>query len=64
MMYECIITASGECDMHIDGLVRDCGISSALALEIPQSSTKPSIDCSANQTLVHALSDVLINGYI
>ena len=28
---------------YIDGLVHDCGISSANALEIPQSCTKPSI---------------------
>ena len=28
---------------YIDGLAQDCGISSALALEIPQSYAKPSI---------------------
>ena len=28
---------------YIDGLVQDCSISSALAMEIVQSSTKPSI---------------------
>ena len=30
-------------DLHIDGLVQDCSISSALAKEILQSCTKPSI---------------------
>ena len=28
---------------HIDGLVQDCGNSSALAMELPQSCTKPLI---------------------
>ena len=28
---------------YIDGLAQDCGNSSALALELPQSCTKPSI---------------------
>ena len=27
--------------MHIDGIVQDCGISTANVLEIPQSDTKP-----------------------
>ena len=31
--------------MNMDGLVQDCGDPSALAMELPQSSTKPSI-CS------------------
>ena len=30
-------------DHHIDGLGQDCSISSALAIEIPQSYSKPSI---------------------
>ena len=32
-------------DDIIDGLVQDCGISSAEALEIPQSCTTPSLCC-------------------
>ena len=30
---------------YSNGLVQDCGISSAVALEIPQSCTKPSMEC-------------------
>ena len=37
--------------LHIDGLVEDCSISSALAVEILQSCTKPSIYSSVNMVL-------------
>ena len=30
-------------DLHVDGLVQDCSNSSALAMELLQSSTKPSM---------------------
>ena len=32
-----------DCEHYIDGLVQDCSIASALAMEILQSCTKPSI---------------------
>ena len=32
-----------DCEHYIDGLVQDCSISSALAMDILQSCTKPSI---------------------
>ena len=32
-----------ECGLHIDGLVQDCNNSSALAMELVQFCTKPSI---------------------
>ena len=35
--------ASGKEISHMDGLVQDCSNSSALAMELLQSSTKPSI---------------------
>ena len=42
-------------NIHIDYLVQDCGISSAKALEIPQSSTKPSISIPCPPHLINAL---------
>ena len=44
-VYICLWTGShGNCpSYHIDGLVQDCSISNALAMEILQSCTKPSI---------------------
>ena len=38
-----MIPAPEEFNYYIDGLVQDCSISSALAMEILQSCTKPSI---------------------
>ena len=43
-MYHMNVTSSSASLIYIDGLVQECGISSALATEILQSCTKPSID--------------------
>ena len=39
----------------IDGLVQDCSISNALALEILQSCTKPSISSDLSLTILDAV---------
>ena len=38
---------------HINGLVQDCSISSALAVEILQSCTKPSIETTSPHLMYH-----------
>ena len=46
-----LICWSGICQFHIDGLVQDCSISNVLAMEIPQSCTKPSMSSNKLQEL-------------
>ena len=46
VLYEITLAARFQTvrgDVHIDGLVQDCSNSSALAMELLQSCTKPSI---------------------
>ena len=38
--------------VHIEGLAQDCSNSSALAMELPQSCTKPSIYASTNGAII------------
>ena len=38
-----LLSINGQYDYNIDGLVQDCSISSALAMKLLQSCTKPSV---------------------
>ena len=44
MLYFAMLTLWNHVRDRIDGLVQDCSISSTLAMETPQSCTKPSCD--------------------
>ena len=44
-------------NIHIDGLVQDCSNSSALAMELLQSCTRPSISCYSHYSCTHSAHD-------
>ena len=56
----CVICLNILCNEYIDGLVQDCSISSALAMEILQSCTKPLIWITCMYELT-TLYDLIIN---
>ena len=63
MLLPCLLERMSRLlDPYIDGLVQDCSNSSALAIELPQSCTKPSISTGFSKN--HCDTNNLKQGYM